>query len=294
MAGTRIAVVRYVYDTREVRDAYENVFGALPPRASLDPFPLRGRPVPDPQNAVDEEHQAAWESMTDEDQDTVNLIFANVLKAIAAYERRLVSMDAPFDRYVDQLRQFPDAPQRWTAIDEGAQEGARLFVEVVGCRECHKGPMLSDGAFHNLGLPEGESADSNDQGRWTGLPQARESLWSSASIYSDDPEGNQAQLLMALPQREADKGAFRTPSLRNLGSTAPFMHAGQIATLREVLDFYNEPPEGVPHVGRRSSEVNDLKLESSQIAALLAFLESLNGEPVPAEYREQPESPLLP
>ena len=292
MGSSRVELAHFIYDEPEVRRAYEELFGSLPPKSSVAPFPARGRPIEDPQTPTETADAEAWDSMTAEGQNLVNTIAANVGKAMAAYEMQLVSLDSPFDRYVDQLRQFPEEPEKWDAIDDDAKEGIRLFIEVVGCVACHKGPLLTDDKFHNIGLPERDAVDSYDIGRWDGLAAAKDDVFSSAGPFSDDPEGNRAQLLFALPQQPADKGAFRTPSLRNLTKTGPYMHGGHFETLREVMDFYNSQPDGVPLVGVRDGEVSELQLEEEHIDALQSFLEALDGQPVPQELTVKPPSPV--
>ena len=291
MGGSRLKLARFIYDNADVRQAYENVFGPLPARSEISPFPVDGRPIANPQNAAETAANDAWTSMAPEDQETINQIFANFGKSLAAFQMQLVSFDAPLDRFVAQVREKPDDPDSWDAISVSAQEGARLFVEVVSCMECHKGPLLSDGEFHNLGLEPVEWADPADPGRADGIPQARVNPFSSASPYSDDPEGNKAQLLQVYPVRRTDLGAFRTPSLRNVALTPPYMHAGNLADLRAVIEFYNEPPEDPPVVGTRSSELQPLRLTDKEIDHLVEFLQTLDGSPVDARYRTVPAGP---
>lgn len=294
MGGSRLQLAHYVYDTPEVKAAYEDLFGDLPARSSISPFPARGRPVEDPATPEDVAHDEAWQSMREADRDKINLILANIAKAIAAYEMQLVSVEAPFDRFVEQIRQSPDDPEEWDAISVEAQEGMRLFIDVVGCLECHKGPHFLDNKFHNLGLPSVDWADSMDPGRQAGLPLAKNFEFSSAGEFSDDPDGPQAQFLRSFPGDFDDLGAFRTTTLRNIGAHPPYMHGGHFETLEDVMDFYNEPPDGFPLVGARSAEIDPMRLEQDKVDALVAFLKTLDGEPVAAEYRTQPESPRLP
>ena len=167
----------------------------------------------------------------------------------------------------------------------------RIYVEKAGCLECHKGPMFTDNAFHNLGVPQQPWANGSDEGRFAGITQAKAYPFSSASEYSDDPTGNQAQLLAAFPVRAKDLGAFRTPTLRDTALHPPYMHGGQIADLRGVLEFYNEPDEDSPVIGTRSSHIKPLHLTDRELDLLLEFLETLNGEPLPAEYLTAPSEP---
>ena len=293
MGLSRVELAHYIFDNDDVRQAYVALFGTLPSPGDIQPFPDRAAPVPDPQTDDQRALNDAWESMRPQDRDIINQMTANAMKAVAAYEMELVSFDAPFDRYVDQLREHPQDPEKWDAISDDAKEGARLFIEVIGCVECHNGPLLSDGKFHNIGLPARDWTDPTDPGRFNGLPQAKQDLFSSAGPFSDDPQGDRALLLQSLPaERDDHMGAMRTPSLRNLPRTGPYMHAGHFSTLQEVLDFYNELPEPAPnHVGTRSSLVRNLELTDERVAFLEAFLLSLDGQAVPDELKTRPSSP---
>ena len=292
MGGTRLQLAHYVYETPAVKAAYEAIFGPLPDVADLDPFPATGMPIDNPQGADQMQQNANWVSMTPEDQLVVNTIFANVMKTVAAFETRLVSLDAPFDAFVQQMRDNPDDPAAWTAISQDAVAGARLFVDVGGCLECHSGPLMTDGKFHNLGLPAVSYADPADPGRFEGVPQARAAEFSSTSVYSDDTTGQKALLLGAIPALPRDMGAFKTPTLRNVAERPPFMHDGQHADLRATLEFYNDEPEGPATVGTRSSEFRPMDLDDDDLDKLEAFLESLTGQPIPAELTQQPPSPM--
>lgn len=290
MAGSRTQLVHYIYETPAVKTAYEDLFGALP---EIGDFPRRAAPVPNPTDADTAALNEAWSTMTPAQQNAVNDVTANAIKAIAAYEMQLVRFNAPFDRYVQQMRDFPTEPQKWDAIGDDAKEGARLFVDVIGCAKCHSGPLLSDGKFHNLRLPPTEGVDVFDLGRFSGIGWSKDADFSSASPHSDDPEGQRALLLNALPALDRDKGAFRTPALRNLLSTAPYMHGGHFKDLDEVMEFYNKQPEPVG-VGTRSYTIRELKLQDNQLAFVRAFLDSLEGDPLPSTLTEAPDDPRMP
>lgn len=259
----RVAVARHVYTTH--RDRFESLFGPMP--AMDDPrFPTDARPIPD--DVTHPEH-LAWEAMDPADQEAVNRVFAGVGKALAAYERKLTQVDAPFDRFVagDEA-----------AIPVEAQRGLALFVGEANCTLCHSGPELSDREFHDLALdtrdwlPEGE-----DYGRYQGIVSLRENPFNGAGAYSDDPEAGAARVdRVALTEEQV--GQFKTPSLRNVALTAPYMHGGHFATLAETLVFYNELDEE-GGVGHREEILVPLGLSDRDIADLEAFLGTLTGAP---------------
>ncbi len=158
---------------------------------------------------------------------------ANVAKALAAFERTLVSRNSPFDRYLAGDK---------GALSEEAERGWELFRGAAECIRCHNGPNFSDSKFYRLGT----SFTDKGRGAVTGDKRA---------FY-----------------------AFRTPGLRDVTKTAPYLHDGSLATLYQVVEFYyrsapQQAPDGLP------LDIAPLLGQSySEISAVVAFLESLNGE----------------
>lgn len=295
MGGSRLELAHYVYDTPEVREAYESIFGSLPDLSDTDRFPQAGKPLPD---QPDSEMNQNWESLSASDKEEVNQIMVNVMKSIAAFEMQLVSFNAPFDKYVDQLRNYPFEPKKRDAISEAAKRGARLFVGPTDCVRCHGGPTLIDGAranaeFANLGLPERDYIPIEDTGRYDAVETLKSTKFNAKGPYSDAPEDSDAVRQLENASVESDhRGAFKIPPLRGVSKTAPYMHGGHFETLEEVLEFYNDPQDEV-NVGARHFAVQQLDMEEDDISDLKAFLESLEGEGVPEKYKAQPDSPLL-
>ena len=147
--------------------------------------------------------------------------FGDALRAVAAFEATITSRNAPFDSYIEGDD---------TALSSGALRGAELFVGKAGCFQCHGGPLFSDQDFHNTGVPPNAEFESNPlrqitlryQHRARGVP---ESVYRSA----DRDLG-----LYYTTKRDEDKGKFRTPSLREVELTGPYMHNGAFKTLEEV------------------------------------------------------------
>ncbi len=131
-----------------------------------------------------------------------------------------------------------------SALSVAAKAGFALFAGKANCVACHVGPTLSDEEFHNTGVFVG----SSDLGRFR------------------------------VSRREADRGAFRTPTLRNVSLTAPYMHDGSLATLEEVIEFYDGGGNENPHL---DPEIRPLGLTSEEKTQLLAFLRALTGETTP-------------
>ena len=283
---TRLQVAHLLGSDEELTAAYASVFGALPDLSDPDRFPAQGRPDPeDPSSEIAQN----WASMNDADQETVNTIFVNVGKAIAAYEAQLIAVSAPFDLAVDAVVQG-DATGG-DSLSLSAKRGLRLFLGEGQCHLCHFGPMLTNGAFHNIGLGPRDHLSSGDLGRYSGIDLVQENPFNGAGHYSDDREHG-AHQLDYLAQGAEHMGAFKVPTLRNVGETAPYMHGGHFDTLTEVVEYYNELDE-TPTMGHREESLLPLDLSAEAIADVVAFLESLSGSAVDASLLEQPASPLL-
>ncbi|NDC54598.1 MAG: cytochrome-c peroxidase [Planctomycetia bacterium] len=195
-----------------------------------------------------------------------DLTIERVGQAIAAFERAVVTAPSPYD-YDEQMKAFagldqediaedPDLAKRYAAAKAGAEahplsEAARrgreiFFTEKGNCTACHVGANLADEKFHNIGV--GMQAENPDLGRF------------------------------AVTKDERDKGAFKTPTVRNVSLTAPYMHDGSIATLEEVVEWYDKG--GHPNPGL-SDKIRPLNLSTQDKADLLAFMQACTG-PTPA------------
>ena len=153
---------------------------------------------------------------------------ANVAKALAAFQRTILSGDTPYDRYKAGDK---------TALSEAALRGMKLFSHKAHCSACHSGPNFSDGAFHNIGV--GVKSKNMDVGR---------------------------EKISGLL---GDRGSFKTPSLREIARTAPYMHDGSLKSLAEVVEHYDRG--GVPNP-QLDEEVFPLKLTAQEKRDLATFL----------------------
>jgi cytochrome c peroxidase len=186
--------------------------------------------------------------------------------ALASYERTLVFDDSPLDRYMDGERD---------ALNTAQQRGLGLFFGKGHCTQCHHGANLTDNRFHNLGVPE-LSVDYNPRvlasirfdAQRMGLPD-----W---ALLHRDPG---RELVTKDP---ADRGKFRTMGLRNIESSAPYMHNGALKTLDAVVAFYNRGGGDAPN---KSPLLKPLGLSEEEQADLIAFLHALTGQQreMPAE-----------
>ena len=197
----------------------------------------------------------------------VDDFYRNILKSWAAYLTRLTSADAPFDRFALGDRSALEGEQR---------RGLVLFLGKAGCIECHGGPMFSDNQYHSVGIGQsGRGVPETDLGREKGL-----SVLKGLGDRRLRPDG---AALPAAPTPE-DRGLFRTKGLRQVAGTAPYFHAGQVATLKDVVRFY---AQGGDHdgAGTVSPFLVPLHLTDDEQADLVSFLRSLTGAEIPAELR---------
>jgi len=254
----------------EYREPYERVFGPL---TELDGLPAHAGPVADTARA------AAWRRIPAARQEDVTRVYANIGKAIAAYERRLGFAPARFDRYVAaELAGRPHTAESALAPDEEA--GLRLFIGKANCATCHNGALLTDNGFHNTGVPLPGVALAPDSGRAAGVRQALRGEFACTSRYSDAGPDDCAELRFAVAEGEALVRAYKTPSLRNVAERAPYMHAGQLATLGDVVAHYDRAPAAP--FGK--SELKPLRLTAAERRQLEAFLRTLSG-PIAAPAR---------
>ena len=279
--STRLSVSHLVWDEYEER--YESIFGALEP--ALDPaaadaarFPPTGGPKASP-DAPD----GPWELMAEEDRAAVDQILANVGKAFEAYERQLISGPSPFGAFIRDVQT--------ESFSRAARRGLATFIGKAACNDCHRGPVLSDNAFHNTGVPQavGENTPSIDEGRHEDAAALLRDPFNAAGRYSADPAAGAAKLAGVDPADESTKGQFRTKSLLDVSATGPYFHNGSAATLAEVVQHYNAGGgEPGTYSGQLDPKLRPLGLSDAEVNDLVEFLLSLTGEPVAREWREAP------
>ena len=161
-----------------------------------------------------------------------------VARAIADYERTRMSGNSPWDRW----RRSRDQ----SAVSEQVKQGHELFYGKASCNQCHLGNNFTDSRFHNVGVGWNPKTKTfADEGRFL------------------------------VTKQPPDRGAFKTPTLREVTKHAPYMHDGSIATLREVVELYNRGGEKNPYL---DPKIEPLRLSPAEVDALVAFMEALDGE----------------
>lgn len=282
---SRLAILHLLQDDADYARAWREVFGPLPELSDVRRFPREGRPVPE---EPEHPHAVAWNGMAPADQEAVTRAFADVGKAIAAFERKLVSRSAPFDRFVEGLREGDAA--KIAALDASAQRGARLFVGRGRCVFCHDGPNFTDLEFHDNRVPVGE--EGGDPGRRLGIRRLRADPFNSMGAHADDGGASGRVKLGFLVDDSHSGKLFKTPTLRNVARTAPYMHEGQLASLADVVRFYSRLENASPETPSERL-VQPLGLDEGEEADLVAFLESLTDESLPPALLGPPPTPYL-
>jgi cytochrome c peroxidase len=279
---------------------------ASTPASCWPRFPLHGRPgftAGCQPGSTTEPFSDAWDCMDPVDQKAATRVFVNFGKAISAYEQRLVSRDSAFDR-------FMAAGPKSDLLTPAQQRGARLFVGKAACVECHSTPLFSDSEFHNTGVPQvgvqvpteadcpaGARCDCVagknclPWGALDGLAKLRNNAFRRDSEWSDDRTDASRQSYLQRPLTVDLEGAWRTPSLRDVELTAPYMHDGAYTSLEAVVHAYNLGGAWAGYSGERSVQVQPLSLTVDEEADLTSFLRTLTGAPLPAELISRPELP---
>jgi cytochrome c peroxidase len=181
-----------------------------------------------------------------------------IANAIASFERTLVFDDSPLDRYMEGNTE---------ALDEAQQRGLALFMGKANCIRCHLGPNLTDNGFHNLGVPDTAIVGDAQVIASIRFDAKRMGLEGWSQLTRDPGR----ELVTKDP---ADRGKFRTMGLRNIVSSAPYMHNGALATLEDVVAFYNGGGGDDPN---RSPLLEPLGLSDAEQRDLVAFLHALTG-----------------
>lgn len=193
----------------------------------------------------------------------VDRAFANVGKVIAAFERTIGPKRTVFDDYADAIGRGEKA----TTLTAQQVAGLGLFIGKAKCLDCHNGPLFTDNDFHNIGVPGAVEA-----GRIEGAEKVQRDPFNCLGEFSDATPDQCMELAFIKAEGSELEGAFKTPSLRGVLSRAPFMHAGQLASIDDVLTQYNS----APRAGVGQSELTTIALTEDELSQLASFLASLS------------------
>lgn len=254
----RAMIVRHVVQTYAAD--YEPLFGPVPEIARMP-----AHAAPD----GDDAHVAAWKRLSTAGQTDINRAFANIGKAIAAFERTVSPPPTRFDDYAAALA-GKDLRAAARILNARERNGLKLFIGEANCLNCHNGPLLTDNAFHNIGLPSG----APEPGRSAAVAQVLADPFNCLGAFSDAGGEDCAEVRFIEGASHDLIGAFRSPSLRGVTQRPPYTHTGQAKTIRAVLEHYNKAPRAT----HGHSELKPLNLDESEIGDIEAFLATLGGE----------------
>lgn len=213
--------------------------------------------------------QMAWQKLPEETKHSINQIFANTGKSIAAFERTLNPIENRLDRYVSAILASKTLTDD-VALTSQEIEGFRVFIGKGNCTNCHNGPRLTDEFFHNTGVASSINPPT-DQGRADAIAQVISDPFNCLGRYSDANPNECGELRFMSRDTHLYERAFKSPSLRGVADRPPYMHAGQLTSLADVIEHYDLAPASPSG----HSELEPLGLSESEKRALEAFLNML-------------------
>lgn len=223
-------------------------------------------------------------------------VMIDVGKALAAFQETLASGRTPFDDFRDAV-----ARNDWkaaAAYPQAARRGAKIFAGRGNCSLCHFGPQFTHGEFHEIGIPIAKPSGGVDWGRYQGIKQLRASRFNLLGRYNDARGTDSGQATRHLDLAPQTFEQFKVPGLRDVARTAPYMHNGHLATLREVVRHYSEIDVSLLHQAHvyagdgfaaavpTDAVLQPLKLSEQEVSDVVAFLESLS-ERAPLPFKRQ-------
>lgn len=203
-----------------------------------------------------------------------SVTFEKIAQAIAAFERTVVSKNVPFDAYLKGDK---------SALDAQQVRGLKLFIGKANCVACHHGAMLTDDSFHATGVPEIEPLQKESD------RIATRHFFTRGTGYKHEKYGHRIPADFGrelITKKAEDHRKFKTPTLREIAVTQPYMHNGAFTTLEEVVAFYNKGGGDVPN---KDPLIKPLGLTDGEIEDLVAFLESLTGDEIKVTAPELPK-----
>ncbi|WP_227869663.1 cytochrome-c peroxidase [Undibacterium parvum] len=257
--GNRLAFANLI--RQHYQSDYEKLFGSMP---DLKDLPGNASP-----NGTAEERDT-WAKLSEASRQSVSGIFANMGKAIAAYERTLHHAPSRLDNYIaGTLHRDPTAGQ---ILSSSEKRGLRLFIGKGECISCHGGALMTDQHFHNTGVVS-RDVKNPDQGRSSAISTVVNDQFNCLGKFSDAGPRDCQELEFIANDDPHMVGAFKTPSLRNVALRPPYMHAGQISTLRDVIHHYADAPSAL--VGH--NERKRIAFSEQEIDDLVSFLGTLSS-----------------
>jgi cytochrome c peroxidase len=268
------------------KDDYEAVFGD-----EFGPLDARFDPADTTWPATGKPGVVAYDGLDAADKDIITRVLVNWGKAIAAYERLLVSRNAPWDRFVAGDDD---------AISQDAIRGYKLFVGKAYCINCHSGPFFSDNKMHSIKVPN--MGGITDNGLYDKLVTARKNVFLGNGVWSDDTAFGQAKLdsrpefTVPVPPDpdvapEETKGLFRTKHMRQITETGPWFHNGWASSLEEIMLLYNAGGGDNDAGVLDPAFTGHQPITEEEMAQVVEFMKTLTGEPPDAALLEDTSVP---
>ena len=195
-----------------------------------------------------------------------------VSKFMGAYMRTLVSGETSFDRFVALLLSGREDQSTYSL---SAQRGMKTFFGEGNCFVCHFGPNFSNGEFHDIGRPFFTAVGQVDPGRFVGIQRIKSDRYSLEGEYNGTKNETEVLKTRTVNSSQDNFGQWRTPSLRNLSLTAPYMHDGSLETLRDVVDYYADIDPARLHT-KGEAILKPFEWSESERNDLVEFLRSLS------------------
>jgi cytochrome c peroxidase len=257
-ALTRLEVVRFVATNSDYHQQYTEIFGQLPGREIFNNWPEKASP------AGNIKELSAWKKIPKTQRQIINQIYANIGKAIAAYESTLQFKKSRFDQFIEQLKNRQAA----NALTRTEIAGLKLFLgQKATCNNCHSGPLLSNQQFQNIGT----AIPRKDNGRADIIDQIKWDDFNCAGKYSDASTEQCQKLVYMNRNKHYLSGTYKVPTLRNISHTAPYSHDGRFKTLEEVVQYYTKP-ESKEMTGHHLADINLNQEEQKQLVSFLKTL----------------------
>jgi cytochrome c peroxidase len=257
--GNRLAFAHVI--SAAYRTEYEAIFGVMP---DLHRLPGEASPL------GTAAQKRAWDAMGDDARREISRVFANMGKALAAYQKTLQYGESRLDRYVEAVVGRDAAAAQ--ILNASERNGLRIFIGKAQCITCHNGSLLTDQGFHNTGIVP-RVPGRPDPGRRAGIAKARDDVFNCLGVFSDARPEQCEELRFLATDDHGKEAAFKTPSLRNVALRAPYMHAGQLASLGDVVRHYSKAPSAAAG----HSELKPFMLSEEEVKDLVAFLGTLSG-----------------
>lgn len=287
----RAGVAYVICNSTTYKNKYESIFGTADTTvAGAANDACDGLPTGTPPalgNAWGKTTGSLYTGLTAAQRLQVDRIFANFGKAIAAYERLLVSKNSAFDQW---------AAGNEDAMSVSQKRGLKIFIGKGNCIRCHSGSNFSDAGFHNLGVPQNDLLNTGgtfDDGRYHALTNSAKLLstatasngyYNTSTIYNDGSTNRVSGLAAA----NSDKGKFKTPTLRSVSKTAPYFHNGSVNSLWDVVNFYNFAGNAGNFPGTKDTILTTRRMTNEELEDLVNFLKALDGEDLSSTLTSSP------